>query len=324
MKFTSIPENYDSFHDHLLYVFDTEATAHDVEIKILNAETSEEIGTKLMYGITKGEVDIAPYLRHYMSLEMPEVVNNCVELGLGQNIRVRVEADGVSSDERSFVAAKVESKSAWQLLTTQLHHRTMDCDEFDIISYYAPDNQFVEVVVKAFGKGSGNVIITPTAGGQRAVAVTAQGLVEEPDELKVTILVDGVEMEQITYSIKPNLRGARRLMWLNENHAPELYTFPLRKSVLTKATRKHIESVWGREAAALESENELKLISAYEPRVQIQALAAIVESQRLWLVRGGELQRVNLLSDRALVPQCGEMGMIEVDLRAAEEGVKLW
>jgi hypothetical protein len=168
------------------------------------------------------------------------------------------------------------------------------------------------------------VVITPEQGGQRAVAITAQGLGEATDELRVTIVVDGLAAEQIHYDIKSNLCGARRLAWLNEFQAPELYTFPLRKGVLVKATRKYMESMWGREAAALESENELKLISAYEPAAQIKALADILRSKRVWLVEGDKLQSVNLLTDRVLPTPCGEMGMIEVDVRAAEEGVKLW
>jgi hypothetical protein len=85
-----------------------------------------------------------------------------------------------------------------------------------------------------------------------------------------------------------------------------------------------MESVWGREAAALEGDNELKLISAYEPQAQIEALAGILSAQRLWLVEGGVPQKVNLLTDRVLSSPGGKMGMIEVDIRAAEEGVKLW
>ena len=39
MKFTSIPEVYVSFQEPLLYAFDTQAEAHDVEVIIRDAET---------------------------------------------------------------------------------------------------------------------------------------------------------------------------------------------------------------------------------------------------------------------------------------------
>lgn len=322
MLFISIPNDFSSFNKPLKYYFQAGAEKQDVEIKIISHLTNEVIGSQMLYGITEGEIDIAPYVRQKMRLTMPNRVKECGEVELGQNIIVRVEANGVPSSERRFIAADVED-IGFRLLTSQLHHRTMACDEFDIISWVA-SYVSVEVVVESFGKSNDRVVITPTQGGQRAVAITAQGLGEDTDELRVTIMTDGYAAEQITYEIKSNLRGARRLAWLNEFQAPEQYTFPLRKGVLVKSTRKHMESLWGREAAALESENELKLISAYEPAAQIKALANILSSKRVWLVEGGKLQSVNLLTDRVLPTPYGEMGMIEVDVRAAEEGVKLW
>ena len=324
MNFTSIPEAYASFQEPLLYAFDTQAKAHDVEVKIRDVETLEVIGRKILYGATTGEVDIAPYLRQRMQINLPEGVAGCGEVELNQQINVVVEVDDVSSAERCYIAAKVSPGLRWQLLTSQIEHRTMACDEFDLISYFAHPDVEVEVVVESLGKSGETMSFTPTSRGQCAVAVMAQGLGEEPDELKVTIKVDGHEQAQINYVIKPNLKGARRLAWLNEHLSPEIYTFPLRKGVLVKAVRRHMESVWGREAAALESENELKLISAYEPKAQIEALAEILSSKKVWLVENGVPQSVNLVTDRVLPTSCGEMGMIEVDIRAAEKGVKLW
>lgn len=321
MLFTSIPNDFSTFYKPLIYTFYPDQK-QDVEVKIIDHLTNQVIGSQMLYGITKGEIDIAPHLRQRMTLTLPQRVEQCGEVDLNQNIIVRVEANGLSSSERRFIAAEVE-ECAYRLLASQLHHRTMAHDEFDIISWVASYST-VEVVVESFGKSRDRVVITPEQGGQRAVAITAQGLGEATDELRVTIVVDGVAAEQIHYDIKSNLCGARRLAWLNEFQAPELYTFPLRKGVLVKATRKHMESVWGREAAALESENELKLISAYEPVAQIKALAQILSSPKVWLADGCALQSINLLTDRVLTAPAGEMGMIEVDVRAAEEGVRLW
>lgn len=313
-----------SFQEPLLYAFETQTEAHDVEVKIKNAHTDQVLGSKLLYGAVAGEIDIAPYLRQALSVELPDGVEECGRVELAQQIEVRVEVDGVASPLRQFIAAKVEPQQSWQLLSSQIGHRTMARDEFDIIGYFAQPDVVVEVVVESQGKGSERLTLDVPSGGQYAVAVTAKGMGEGVDELKVTFRVDGTVQAEIYYAIKPNLKGARRLAWLNEHRCPELYTFPLRKGVLVKAVRRHMESVWGREAAALESENELKLISAYEPQAQIEALARILFSPKLWLVEDGKPQSVNLLTDRVMPTPCGEMGMIEVDVRAAEEGVKLW
>ena len=61
MKFTSIPDTYSSYREPLIYAFDTESTTpRDVELKIINRSTGEEIGRKRLYNVTSGEVDIAP------------------------------------------------------------------------------------------------------------------------------------------------------------------------------------------------------------------------------------------------------------------------
>jgi hypothetical protein len=83
-------------------------------------------------------------------------------------------------------------------------------------------------------------------------------------------------------------------------------------------------SIWGREAAAVESRSELKLLSAYEPEKQLKALAEILSSPRVWLVEGGDIQGVELTTDRVMLSPSEQMGIIEVDIRAAEEGVLLW
>ena len=324
MKFTSLPEAYSSFREPLLYAFDTQSSREqEVEIKITNKTTGELLGTKRLYGVTKGEVDIAPYLRSAAKVSLPERITTCGEVDTGAQIRVQVSVNGTTSSTRNFIAAKVDLDAYYLPLTTQHQHRTMAHDEFDLISFYSYPDIVVEVVVEFFGKGTDRITIAPGSGGQRVVAVTALGR-EWADQMRVTIMVDGEAETVYDYDIKSNLRGARRIAWLNDWLAPELYTFPLRKSVLIEAARKRMESIWGREAGAAERENELKLISAYEPQMQIEALSSILSTPKAWLVKGCELQRVEITTERVMPAKCGQMGIIEVDIRAAEEGVKLW
>lgn len=100
MKFTSIPEAYSSFREPLIYAFNTEsATPHDVELKIINRTTGEEIGRKRLYNVTSGEVDIAPYLRSAARPSLPTNVEECGEVDVGTTIKVVVEAEGLDYDE---------------------------------------------------------------------------------------------------------------------------------------------------------------------------------------------------------------------------------
>ena len=254
---------------------------------------------------------------------LPDSITECGEVDTHSQIKVVVEAEGVSSAVRNYIAAKVDLDKIYTPLMTQQTHRTMARDEFDLISFFSLPDIVVEVVVEFFGKGTERISITPASGGQRVVAVTARGR-EDVESIRATVMVDGVATTVVEYEIKENLRSARRVAWLNDHLAPELYTFPLRKSVLIEAARKRMESIWGREAATAERENELKLISAYEPQAQIEALSSILSTPKAWLVKGCELQRVEITTDRVMPATSGKMGIIEVDIRAAQEGERLW
>jgi hypothetical protein len=323
MRFTSMPEAMSSFRQRLLYAFDTESTTpKDVEIKIINRLNNTIIGRKLLRSVTSGEVDIAPYLRSAVVASLPQQVDECAIIDTSTQIAVSVEINGTSSPTLPFVAAKVDLTKSYTPLTTQQLHRTMAHDEFDIVSLFALHDTSLEVVVELIGSGGDTLRFTPPS-GQSAIAITARNH-SNVDAIRVTINVNGAATTVISYELKPNLRGARRLAWLNDNMGVECYTFPLRKSVLVEATRRHMESIWGKEAAALERQNELKLISAYEPQEQIEALSAILSSPRVWLVKGNELQPTELTTERILTAPCDKMGIIEVDIRAAREGELLW
>ena len=319
-----MPEAFSSFREPLLYAFDTQSSkAQEVEINIIDKSSGTTIGRKRLYGVTKGEIDIAPYLRSAVVPTLPETIEACGVVECPTQMKVVVQAGGVNSSTRTFIAAKVDLDNYYQPLTTQHLHRTMARDEFDLISFFSYADIVVEVVVEFFGKGNESLTITPDAGGQRVVAVTAKGR-PGVSSMRVTVMADGEAVTTIEYDIKENLKGARRVAWLNDHLAPELYTFPLRKSVLIKAARKRMESIWGSEAGSAERENELKLISAYEPQAQIEALTSILSTPRAWLVEGCKLQNVEITTDRVMPSSCGEMGIIEVDIRAAREGEVLW
>ncbi|MBR4994940.1 MAG: hypothetical protein IKY82_02635 [Alistipes sp.] len=323
MKFTSIPAAYSSFNSPLIYEFMNEEGEQDTLFEIVDLATNEVIGRKQLYATAGGSIDIAPYLRRRARVLLPQSVEGCGVVDCATQIKVKVTAAGVSSSSRNFIAAKVSPDAHYALLTHQMAQRTMAHDEFDIVAYFAMPDAVVEVVVEASGKGTESLSIEPSSGGHRCIAISAREFDGATTSLKATIKVDGQVADTIEYEIKPNLQGARRIAWLNSDSSPELYTFPMRKSILVEAVRKHIETLWGREAASLERHNELKLLSAYEPQQQIEALQEIVHSERLWLVRGAEVESIELKTERILVAPNDGMSIVEIDICSAEEGVRL-
>lgn len=320
MKFTSVPAGFTSFREPLTYAFDAEGAPRDITFTIVDVESGATIGAKKLYAATAGEIDIAPYLRRAARCRMPDEVAECSVVDTGGRVKVRVEAEGVASPVRTFIAAKVADDKLYALLTTQYDRRAMAADEFDAIGYFAMPDAVVEIVVEAFGSGYERLVLTPPAGGQRTVAVTPRGFAFVPESMRVTIRVDDEEADTIDYEIAENLADACRLAWFNRHGAPELYTFPARRQSRVEATRGRVLHPFGGEDVATGRDDALTLVSAYEPRAQAEAIAEAVASPEVRAVRGGRTRRVSLATDKATL-HGGEMNLVEVEIRASgEEG----
>ena len=184
MKFTSLPTSYSSYNEPLVYAFDTQAEASDVEVRVINATTSEVIGRKMLYGVSVGQVDIAPYVRRAAQVVMPEMIECSQMLATGVQVKVKVEVAGVISSSRNFIAARFDTMPHFALLTNQISRRTMARDEFDLIAYFAMPDAVVEVVVEATGKENQSLSLE-ASGGHRVIALTAASFDSATEDLKI-------------------------------------------------------------------------------------------------------------------------------------------
>ena len=322
MKFTSVPAGFVSFREPLPYVFDAEGAPRDITFTIVDTESGATIGSKKLYAATAGEIDIAPYLRRAARCRMPDEVTECAVIDTGGRVKVRVEAEGIASPVRTFIAAKVADDKLYALLATQYAFRTMAADEFDMIGYFAMPDAVVEIVIEAFGdNGYERMILTPPAGGQRTFAVTPRSFDATTSAMRVTIRVDDEAADVIDYRIVENLSDACRLAWFDRHGAPELYTFPARKRTVVAAVRDRTESIRGREDRVAARDRRVTLVSAYEPRAQAEAIAEMVASPEVYEALGGRTRRVSLATDNAVTLYGGEMNLVEVEIgTSGEEG----
>ena len=332
ITFTNIPQNGASFQKPLIYEFESDSELVQANIRILNGD-GEEIGHKTINGVTtSGKIDIAPYVKRAATYNTPQSVSKCSLTDIGGSLDVQVEIEGTLSEVRRFIAAQIDLSKSIVFLTNQMLNRTMDAAEFDTLCLVNTTTTQLSIVIELCDDTYSCMVYKAFNSSEQfrqlAICISPQ---EFPDNLvkiaKYVIIkmrLGNTLLDLIEYEIRPNLSTARRIGWINEFGAPEYYTFPLRKSLLVESTRKHIESIWGREAAALESDNELKMISAYEPQKQLKALAKILSSPKVWLQQSEGQQAVCLTTERALLTPGAGMGFIEIDLRAAEKGGRLW
>lgn len=325
MIFTKIPQNFASFQDPIIIGFDLEEVREKVDIAIRKRDGTQ-IGYKRLYGIQAAQIDIAPYLRHATTVAAPTHVATADIFDTGASIDVMVEIAGINTAIFTFVAARLEAENNFTTLSTQIPHRVMAYNDFDTIGYINKNGARVRVQIEGHeGKDIvDQLVIESSDKGQRTIAITPQDFRKSVKSMSVTIFYDDVEQERIEYEIREPMAGAKRVVWLNAQLSAECYTFPLRKSILAEATRHRMATLWGKEAAAVEGDGELKLISAYEPQAQLKALSGILYSPKVWIQHNSDIQMVDMRTERVMITPGDGMGFIEIDLRAAKEGAELW
>lgn len=323
MKFTSIPQSYSSFYDALPYTVDAEGVTGDIEIVVSDAATGERLGSKTLCDSTGGTVDIAPMLRSVVRYRLPERVDRCAVVDTGAQLKVAVTANGTAAAVRNFIAARVDLGALYTLLEAQGERRTLAADEYDMVSFFSMPDAVAEVVVEAFGSGYEFMTLEPPSGGQRSVAITPRGFAETPQRIVVTVRIDGEAVSTIEYAIVENPSTARRVAWLDEQHAPELYTFPVSSEMTLIASRRRCLTSEGRRTVAVERDATLRVVSAYEPRAQLAALSEIIVSPRVWMVEGGVCREVDILTDTLMMADSGALGSIAVTLREQRKEARL-
>lgn len=322
MRFTALPNALSSWKGELTYTIATESDeAQDISVEIYNASTETLIATKQLRAVTTATLDIAPVLRRHIALNIPKEVTATRYVGYNATVAIYLKVGDVVSPTRTFIAAQLKTNTPVVVLSEQIDSRTLAREECDMIGFVTTfAGCFVRITT--YGKESSTRTLSLASAGQYILTIHPSTL-GECDQIAVEFCYSATVFRRIEYDIKRNLRGARRIGWLNRDYAPEIYTFPMRKSILIKATRKHMESIHGRGAGEVEADGELKLISAYEPTAQLTALAKIVGSPAVWLMEGCSRRNVDLITDRVIITPSERLGFVEIDIRGAKEGEEL-
>lgn len=323
MIFTSIPDNFSSIQQSLIYELSTQGEPlEELTVEIYNAEDDSLLGVKHLFSVAEASVDVAPILREKIQPQLPTSSSSTSLVEYNADVTIYLRVGDTLSPRRQFVYAQADTSQPLTLLSTQIEQRMMAPDECDWIAVLLTQSTGCAVVVQSFGKDSYTRRIELAQTGQRLFSLSAAAT-GDCNQIELSFVYYNTVVKRFCYEVKRNLKGARRIGWINHQAAPELYTFPMRKSILLKSTRKHLATLWGREAGAVESDGELKIISAYEPQAQLDALAEIISSRQVWLMKGCVRQNVDLLTERILRTPSEKLGFIELDIRAAREGEEL-
>lgn len=337
MQFTQIPQQYAPLGGELRYAVEQEA-AGNIDIRIVDAaadgtganRTRESgpdadgtavsagdgtalLGAKRFAATAAAAFDIAPYLRRRVRF-VPATGGTGFRPATDRTVSVVVEAaatDGAVeavSPVRTFRAG-AETAEAPCLLTSMPLGRLIPegaCDELTLLA-----------------GGPCTVTVTALAGdttvaesyraAESGLQVFRLDLHDFPGAESLT--VDAGACGAVVYSVIPARQGAVRLAWRSRAGSVEHYTFPVVRTEVVRSVRQQAYGPDGRTAATAETDRETVLVSAYEGRQVLDALAELTAAPEVWIAEGDTYTPADIATDEAVVQRHGTLSCLEIAVR---------
>ena len=337
MQFTQIPQQYAPLGEELRYAVQQEA-AGNIDIRIVDAaadgtganRTRESgpdadgtavsagdgtalLGAKRFAATASAAFDIAPYLRRRVRF-VPATGGTGFHPAAGRTVSVVVESAATGETAESVSPARTfrpgaETAEAPCLLTSMPLSRLIPegaCDELTLLA-----------------GGPCTVTVTALAGdttvaesyhaAESGLQVFRLDLHDFPGAESLT--VDAGACGGVVYSVIPARQGAVRLAWRSRAGSVEHYTFPVVRTEVVRSVRQQAYGPDGRTAATAETDRETVLVSAYEGRQVLDALAELTAAPEVWITEGDTYTPADIATDEAVVQRHGTLSCLEIAVR---------
>lgn len=316
MKFTDQPENLSPVDAGLVYSFDTEtAEPRDVQVSVIEYDSDETVGRLMLCGVTTGSFDIAPYVRRFID-PRPMTIRGTILLE-APCCRFFVEIDGVRSRLLVLTDNRVEAVAgSW--LSTMTEHRRIGNNERDEIRIFCRPDSMLDVCAVA-DNGMATYCEMTTETGAAILCLDTRDFPEDSRTLEVRITCNGGYIRSVYYSFVKRYPNDMRLAWVSSVGTVERYTFPIVRSIMRNTVRSTVAEADGfRRTAGCETEQCIRLVSDYERRGVIEALAEIALSPKVWVEGVKAHTEVEVLTTASTLYEYGRPCCIDMDLRIAD------
>ena len=130
-----------------------------------------------------------------------------------------------------------------------------------------------------------------------------------------SLTVDAGACGTVTYSVIPARQEAVRLAWCSRAGSVEHYTFPVMQTAIVRSIRQQAYGTDGRTVATAETDRETMLVSAYEGRQVLEALAELTAAPEVWIAGGDVYTPVDIATDEAVIQRHGTLSCLEIAVR---------
>lgn len=337
MQFTQIPQQYAPLGGELRYAVQQEA-AGNIDIRIVDAaadgtgvnripesgpdadgaavsagDGTALLGAKRFAATASAAFDIAPYLRRRVRF-VPATGGTGFRSAAGRTVTALVEAattDGTVeavSPVRTFRPG-IEAAETPCLLTSMPLSRLIPegaCDELTLLA----DGPCTVTVTALAGD---TTVAESYRAAESGLQVFRLDLHDFPGAESLT--VDAGACGAVVYSVIPARQGAVRLAWRSRAGSVEHYTFPVVRTEVVRSVRQQAYGPDGRTAAAAETDRKTVLVSAYEGRQVLDALAELTAAPEVWIAEGDTYTPADIATDEAVVQRHGTLSCLEIAVR---------
>ena len=334
MTFTQIPQQYAPLGGELRYTVTTQEAA-TLDLHIVDAGSGKAVGAKRFAGATAASFDAAPCLRRAVRF-VPTTGGTGFHATDGRTVMALVEAQTLSADTvpgkqiagtaaenpltsplRTFLP-RMTAITAPALLTTMPFTRLIACGECDELTLFSDEACTVIVTAQAGTTATARSYRTLTGG----VLVFRLDTRDFPGA--ETLTVDAGACGTIAYTLVTAVPETRRLAWRSSAGSIEHYTFPVERSVTLETAKKRAYGSGGHLVAQAATERRSVLVSAYETREVVEALAEICASPDVWLAAEAGYEAVDTVTDKAVVHRHGAVSCLEIEIRDKRKTGALW
>lgn len=313
MKFTTIPKNGASWHDNLIYEFDSEiAEGADYTLSINDKSRGVVIGLVTLRNVTKAKVDIAPYIRRIMGTTPAMSTTPAVSISPVALV-VNLSCNDIQSENRLIFRSEIKSLAP-ELYTRSVTRQIIRRNDPILLTAYG--EEYVTVRVRYMhNNGSTTMEITHRTYGLPAeICVPTTSTNDTLRSVYLTITCDNAVTYERNYTIGEGLDNAVTLYWYNPMGGVDHYTFPL---VRLQERYAEVESI----TTSTTTYRNLKsdrltytLTSAREVPEQMSQLAEIVGSPHIFCHLDGSLVEVEMPERKIVYDNHGALPLLQIKL----------
>lgn len=321
MTITQQPQDFSPTTKPILFAF-SEDEECDVEVYIIDEETSETIGHKMLRKTATGAINIAPYIREVRDSAPKPLVEHSTLVPAPYR-QYRVEINGTSSLPVS-ISDNQRQPTLPSLLTTMGSRRHIARGEQDELRIYSDAGAKIEAILSA-DNGECIDLTFHTATGATLFLFRPDDFAETAKRIFVDIVCDGKRLQSLEYEVTEPQPEARRIAWRSFDGSIEHYTFPVVEALHLAAQKEQSKGSSGATTLTrTSSHSHLFLGSAIEPRATIAALAEVVAAEQCWLLIEGCYEPVAVVTSEVVMHRFGTPCSIAIEVETAEKEVARW